>query len=150
MIIIMLFYQEHNDDWIRQSVNDNAFCQEHYLSLYLHLGSRRGWVFDSMMMMMMTMRMTMMIMIMAMLMTNWTMMIGMMMTIFVAEVAFWHGDLLRSQLSLMMMMMMMLKKMMMIMMTIFVTESTSWHGLLLGGPLELVYWKLQRSATWWD
>ena len=33
-------------------VNDGVFYQEHYLGLYLHMGSRRGWTFYSMMIMM--------------------------------------------------------------------------------------------------
>ena len=43
-------------------VNDGVFYQEHYLGLYLHMASRRGWIFDSMVIMMMLVKITTMIM----------------------------------------------------------------------------------------
>ena len=53
MLMLMRMLNEHCSC---SCVSDNAFYQEHYLSLYMHVGSRRGWIFYSMVMMMMTNR----------------------------------------------------------------------------------------------
>ena len=57
MLLLLAFQSKYHG-----RVNYGVFYQEHYLGLYLHMGSRRGWIFDSMVIMMMLMKITTMIM----------------------------------------------------------------------------------------